>query len=156
GAESSRPVARIVAEAERLADAGVREITLIGQNVNAYHGEGPDGRSWPLGKLLHQLAEVPGIARLRYTTSHPGDMEARLIAAHGDLPALMPYLHLPVQSGSDRMLDAMNRRHTRADYLDIVASVRAAQPAIAFSSDFIVGFPGESEDDFAATLSLIE
>jgi tRNA-2-methylthio-N6-dimethylallyladenosine synthase len=156
GAESSRPVERIVAEAERLADAGVREITLIGQNVNAYHGEGPDGAPWPLGKLLHRIAEVPGIARLRYTTSHPGDMEASLIAAHRDLPALTPYLHLPVQSGSDRILDAMNRRHTRADYLDVVARVRAAQPAIAFSSDFIVGFPSESEDDFAATLALID
>src|SRR5262249_49546595 len=156
GAESSRPVERIVAEAERLADAGVGEITLIGQNVNAYHGEGPDGRPWPLGKLLHRIAEVPGIARLRYTTSHPADMEASLIAAHRDLPALMPYLHLPVQSGSDRILDAMNRRHTRAHYLDIIARVRAAQPAIAFSSDFIVGFPGESEGDFIATLSLIE
>jgi tRNA-2-methylthio-N6-dimethylallyladenosine synthase len=140
----------------RLADAGVREITLIGQNVNAYHGEGPDGRAWPLGQLLHRIADVPGIARLRYTTSHPGDMEASLIAAHRDLPALMPYLHLPVQSGSNRILAAMNRRHTRADYLDVIARARDAQPAIAFSSDFIVGFPGETEDDFDATLSLIE
>jgi tRNA-2-methylthio-N6-dimethylallyladenosine synthase len=156
GAEVSRPVAQIVAEAERLADAGVREITLIGQNVNAYHGDGPDGRPWTLGRLLHRIAEVPGIARLRYTTSHPGDMEDSLIAAHRDLKALMPYLHLPVQSGSDRILAAMNRRHTRADYLAAIARVRAAQPAIAFSSDFIVGFPGESEEDFRATLSLIE
>ncbi len=156
GAETSRPVAQIVAEATRLADAGVREITLIGQNVNAYHGNGPDGRASTLGRLLHRIAEVPGIARLRYTTSHPGDMDASLIAAHRDLPALMPYLHLPVQSGSDRILAAMNRRHTRADYLDALARVRAAQPAIAFSSDFIVGFPGETEADFDATLSLIE
>jgi len=156
GAETSRPVAKIVAEAERLADAGVREITLIGQNVNAYHGEGPDGRPFTLGRLLHRIAEVPGIARLRYTTSHPGDMEASLIAAHRDLPALMPYLHLPVQSGSDRILAAMNRRHTRADYLDAIARVRTAQPAIAFSSDFIVGFPGETENDFDATLALID
>jgi tRNA-2-methylthio-N6-dimethylallyladenosine synthase len=156
GAETSRPVDRIVAEAMRLAEAGVREITLIGQNVNAYHGEGPDGRACTLGRLLHRIAEVPGIARLRYTTSHPGDMEASLIAAHHDLPALMPYLHLPVQSGSDRILAAMNRRHTRADYLDVIARVRDAQPAIAFSSDFIVGFPGETEDDFDATLSLVE
>src|SRR5262245_43345498 len=156
GAEVSRPVKKIVAEAERLAEAGVREVTLIGQNVNAYHGEGPDGRSWTLGRLLHRIAEVPGIARLRYTTSHPHDMEASLIAAHRDLPALMPYLHLPVQSGSDRVLVAMNRRHTRANYLDAIARVRAAQPAIAFSSDFIVGFPGETEEDFDATLSLVD
>jgi tRNA-2-methylthio-N6-dimethylallyladenosine synthase len=155
GAEASRPVIRIVAEAERLADAGVREITLIGQNVNAYHGEGPDGRAWTLGRLLHRIAEVPGIARVRYTTSHPNDMEPSLIAAHRDLPALMPYLHLPVQSGSDRILAAMNRRHTSADYRDAIARVRDAQPAIAFSSDFIVGFPGETEEDFLATLELI-
>jgi len=156
GAESSRPVARIVAEAERLADAGVREITLIGQNVNAYHGEGADGCPATLGRLLHRIAGVPGIARLRYTTSHPGDMDASLIAAHRDLPALMPYLHLPVQSGSDRILAAMNRRHTRAHYLDAIGRVRAAQPAIAFSSDFIVGFPGETDDDVDATLALID
>jgi tRNA-2-methylthio-N6-dimethylallyladenosine synthase len=156
GTETSRPTDRIVAEATRLAEAGVREITLIGQNVNAYHGEGPDGRPWTLGRLLHRIAEVPGIARLRYTTSHPADMEPSLIAAHRDLPALTPYLHLPVQSGSDRILAAMNRRHTRADYLDVIARVQDAQPAIAFSSDFIVGFPGETEDDFDATLSLVE
>jgi len=156
GAETSRPVAKILAEAERLADAGVREITLIGQNVNAYHGEGPDGRAWTLGRLLHRIADVPGVARLRYTTSHPRDMDASLTAAHRDLKALMPYLHLPVQSGSDRILAAMNRRHTRAEYLDTIARVRAAQPAIAFSSDFIVGFPGEDEADFCATLSLVD
>jgi tRNA-2-methylthio-N6-dimethylallyladenosine synthase len=156
GAETSRPVARIVAEAQRLADAGVCEITLIGQNVNAYHGDGPDGRAWTLGKLLHRIAEVPGVARLRYTTSHPGDMEPSLIAAHRDLPALMPYLHLPVQSGSDRILAAMNRRHTRADYLDVIACARTAQRDMAFSSDFIVGFPGETEEDFEATLSLVD
>jgi tRNA-2-methylthio-N6-dimethylallyladenosine synthase len=156
GAEISRPVESIIAEVERLAGAGVREVTLIGQNVNAYHGEGADGQVWPLARLLYRLAEVPGIARLRYTTSHPGDMEAGLLAAHRDLPALMPLLHLPVQSGSDRILAAMNRRHTRANYLDIVAQARATQPDIAFTSDFIVGFPGESEDDFRATLSLID
>ena len=156
GAEVSRPVAQIVAEVARLADAGVREVTLIGQNVNAYHGDGPDGRPWTLGRLLERVAEVPGIARLRYTTSHPGDMEASLIAAHRDLPSLMPYLHLPVQSGSDRVLAAMNRRHTRADYLDTIARMRATRPDIAFSSDFIVGFPGESDDDFALTLSLVD
>jgi tRNA-2-methylthio-N6-dimethylallyladenosine synthase len=156
GAELSRPVVDIAAEAARLADAGVREITLIGQNVNAYHGAGPDGRSWTLGRLLARLAEVPGIARLRYTTSHPCDMDESLVAAHRDLPGLMPLLHLPVQSGSDRILAMMNRRHTRADYLSAVARMRAARPDMAFTSDFIVGFPGESEEDFAATLSLVD
>lgn len=156
GAEVSRPVMRIVAEVERLADAGVREVTLIGQNVNAYHGEGPDGGRWTLGRLLERVANVPGIARLRYTTSHPCDMDASLIAAHRDLPGLMPYLHLPVQSGSDQVLKRMKRRHTRAAYLDVIARVRAAQPKMAFSSDFIVGFPGESEEDFRATLSLVD
>ncbi len=156
GAEVSRPVAQVVAEVARLADAGVREITLIGQNVNAYHGDGPDGRPWTLGRLLERIAEVPGIARLRYTTSHPCDMEASLIAAHRDLPSLMPYLHLPVQSGSDRVLAAMNRRYTRADYLDTIARMQAARPDIAFSSDFIVGFPGEREQDFDTTLALVD
>ena len=155
GVEVSRPVARIVTEAERLADAGVREITLLGQNVNAYHGEDADGRPSSLGRLLHRLAEIPGIARLRYTTSHPRDMDDSLIAAHGNLPALMPQLHLPAQSGSDRVLAAMNRRHSRADYLAVIKRLRAARPDIAFSSDFIVGFPGESEDDFRDTLHLI-
>ena len=156
GAEVSRPVAKILAEVERLAAAGVREITLIGQNVNAYHGEDLGGRPSTLGLLLHRVADVPGVARLRYTTSHPCDLDDSLIAAHRDLPALMPFLHLPVQSGSDRILAAMNRRHTRADYLRALEKLRAAQPEIAFSSDFIVGFPGESEVDFAATLSLVE
>src|SRR5258707_14726668 len=127
---------KIVAEVERLADAGVREITLIGQNVNAYHGEGPDGTAWTLGRLLERVADLPGAARLRYTTSHPCDMDASLIAAHRDLPSLMPFLHLPVQSGSDRILAAMNRRHTRADYLAAIARVRNARPDVAFSSDF--------------------
>jgi tRNA-2-methylthio-N6-dimethylallyladenosine synthase len=134
----------------------VREVTLIGQNVNAYHGTGPDGTPWRLGSLLQRVAQVPGIARLRYTTSHPGDMEESLIAAHRDLPSLMPQLHLPVQSGSDRILAAMNRRHTRARYLGIIERLRAVRPDMAFSSDFIVGFPGETEDDFSATLALIE
>src|SRR5262245_14620193 len=156
GAEQSRPVVKIVAEATKLADAGVREITLIGQNVNAYHGQGPDGRPWPLGRLLTRIAEIPGIAQLRYTTSHPHDMEESLIAAHRDLPPLMPFLHLPVQSGSDRMLAAMNRRHTRADYLRIIERLRNVRPDMAFSTDFIVGFPGETEADFAATLSLVD
>ena len=148
GAEVSRPVAKIVAEAERLADAGVREITLIGQNVNAYHGEDTNGRASTLGRLMHRLADIPGIARLRYSTSHPCDMDDSLIAAHRDLPALMPQLHLPVQSGSDRILEAMNRRHTRADYLRGIERVRRARSDVAFSSDFIVGFPGETESDF--------
>jgi tRNA-2-methylthio-N6-dimethylallyladenosine synthase len=156
GAELSRPVAKIVAEVERLAQAGVREVTLIGQNVNAYHGEGPGGDAWTLGRLLQRIAEIPGIARLRYTTSHPGDMEDSLIAAHRDLPSLMPQLHLPAQSGSDRVLAAMNRRHTRTDYLRIIERLRRARRDMAFSSDFIVGFPTETEDDFQATLSLVE
>jgi tRNA-2-methylthio-N6-dimethylallyladenosine synthase len=156
GAEVSRPLAKIVTEVEQLADAGVREITLLGQNVNAYHGEEADGRASSLGRLLHRLAQVPGIVRLRYTTSHPCDIDDSLIAAHRDLPALMPLLHLPVQSGSDRILAVMNRRHTRADYRRAIDKLRAAQPEIAFSSDFIVGFPGESEEEFAATLSLVQ
>jgi tRNA-2-methylthio-N6-dimethylallyladenosine synthase len=155
GAEVSRPVENIAAEALRLADAGVREITLIGQNVNAYHGEDANGRASSLGRLLHRLAEIPGIARLRYTTSHPRDMEDSLIAAHRDLPALMPQLHLPVQSGSDRVLAAMNRRHSRADYLAVIERLRQARPDLAFSSDFIVGFPGESEAEFCDTLRLV-
>jgi tRNA-2-methylthio-N6-dimethylallyladenosine synthase len=156
GAEVSRPVTKIVAEAERLADAGVREITLIGQNVNAYHGKGPDGRAWTLGRLIELMAEVSGIARIRYTTSHPHDMDEGLIAAHRDVPALMPFLHLPVQSGSDRVLAAMNRTHTRADYLRTIDRMRAACANLAFSTDFIVGFPGEREEDFRETLSLVE
>ncbi len=156
GSETSRPVAQIQREAERLAQAGVREVTLLGQNVNAWHGEGPDGAEWGLGQLLFRLAEVPGIARLRYTTSHPRDMDDALIAAHRDLPALMPYLHLPVQSGSDRILKAMNRRHTADDYLRLVDRIRHARHDIAMSGDFIVGFPGESEADFQATLDLVE
>ena len=155
GAELSRPVHNIVAEIESLAGAGVREVTLIGQNVNAYHGAGPDGRAWSLARLLGRVGEVPGIERLRYTTSHPHDMDDGLIAAHRDLPKLMPQLHLPVQSGSDRILAAMNRNHTLRDYLDVVRRLREACPAIALTSDFIVGFPGESESDFAATLGLV-
>ena len=151
----SRPVAQIVAEAERLAGAGVRELTLLGQNVNAWHGEGPDGNEWGLGRLLFRLAEIPGILRLRYTTSHPRDMNEELIAAHRDLDMLMPYLHLPVQAGSDRVLKAMNRRHTAADYLRLVGRIRKARPDIAMSGDFIVGFPGETEADFESTLDLV-
>lgn len=155
GAEVSRPVARIIDDVKRLADNGVRELTLIGQNVNAYHGDGPDGKSWGLGKLLERLAGIPGIARLRYSTSHPRDVDDSLIAAHRDLDALMPFVHLPVQSGSDRILTAMNRKHTAGDYLDVIDRFRSARQDIAFSSDFIVGFPGESEQDFLATLALV-
>ncbi|WP_291864048.1 tRNA (N6-isopentenyl adenosine(37)-C2)-methylthiotransferase MiaB [Bradyrhizobium sp.] len=155
GAEVSRPVAKIIDDVLRLADNGVREITLIGQNVNAYHGEGPDGRIWSLGDLLRRLAEVPGIARLRYSTSHPRDVDDTLIAAHRDLPALMPFVHLPVQSGSDRILAAMNRRHGADDYRRVIDRFRAARQDIAFSSDFIVGFPSETEEDFVATLALV-
>ena len=155
GSEVSRPVSQILAEAERLADAGVREVTLLGQNVNAWHGEGPDGKPWGLGRLLHRLAEIPGIARLRYTTSHPRDMDDELIAAHRDLDALMPYLHLPVQAGSDRILKAMNRRHTGADYLRLIERIRAVRPDIAMSGDFIVGFPGETDADFEQTLAIV-
>jgi tRNA-2-methylthio-N6-dimethylallyladenosine synthase len=155
GAEVSRPVARIVDDVKRLADNGVREITLIGQNVNAYHGEGPDGRIWPLGTLLHHLAGIAGIVRLRYSTSHPRDVDQSLIEAHRDLVALMPFVHLPVQSGSDRVLAAMNRRHTADDYRRVIDRFRMARQDIAFSSDFIVGFPGETEEDFSATLALV-
>lgn len=156
GAESSRPAAKIIAEAARLVEAGVREITLVGQNVNAYHGDGLDGRPSTLGRLLQALAEIPGLKRLRYATSHPCDVDDSLLAAHRDVPTLMPYLHLPVQSGSDRVLAAMNRRHTRAEYLSVIDRMRRARSDIAFSSDFIVGFPGESAADFRATLSLVE
>jgi tRNA-2-methylthio-N6-dimethylallyladenosine synthase len=155
GAEVSRPVAKIVDDVMRLADNGVREITLIGQNVNAYHGEGCDGRTWSLGALLTRLADIPGVARLRYSTSHPRDVDDSLIAAHRDLRALMPFVHLPVQSGSDRILAAMNRRHTARDYLKVVERFRTACQDIAFSSDFIVGFPGETASDFSDTLALV-
>jgi tRNA-2-methylthio-N6-dimethylallyladenosine synthase len=155
GAEVSRPVEKIVEDVKRLADHGVREVTLIGQNVNAYHGQGPDGQACPLGKLLHRLADVPGIARLRYSTSHPRDVDDSLVEAHRDLAALMPFVHLPVQSGSDRILAAMNRKHTVRDYRDVIERFRRARQDIAFSSDFIVGFPGETEADFSATLALV-
>jgi tRNA-2-methylthio-N6-dimethylallyladenosine synthase len=155
GAEVSRPVGKIIDDVQRLADNGVREITLIGQNVNAYHGEGPDGRIWPLGTLLSRLAEIPGIVRLRYSTSHPRDVDDTLIEAHRDLGALMPFVHLPVQSGSDRVLAVMNRRHTADDYRRVIDRFREVRQDVAFSSDFIVGFPGETEEDFSATLALV-
>ncbi len=156
GAETSRPVAAVLKEARRLLELGARELVLLGQNVNAYHGEGPDGRSWSLARLLEALAELPGLARLRYTTSHPKDMDDDLIRAHARIPQLAPYLHLPVQSGSDRVLEAMNRGYTADDYRRIVDKLRAVRPDIALSSDFIVGFPGETEADFEATLRLVE
>jgi tRNA-2-methylthio-N6-dimethylallyladenosine synthase len=155
GAEYSRPAADIIAEAGRLAAVGAREITLLGQNVNAYHGAAPEGGQWGLGELIGALAAIPGLARLRYTTSHPGDVDDRLIAAHRDVPQLMPFLHLPVQSGSDRVLAAMNRRHTADQYRQTVERLRQARPDLALSSDFIVGFPGESDADFRATLDLV-
>ncbi|MBM3619768.1 MAG: tRNA (N6-isopentenyl adenosine(37)-C2)-methylthiotransferase MiaB [Alphaproteobacteria bacterium] len=156
GAEYSRPVAAILTEARGLVAAGALELTLLGQNVNAWHGEAPDGSTWNLAQLIHALAEIEGVRRLRYTTSHPRDMDDALIAAHRDVPALMPYLHLPVQSGSDRVLDAMNRQHGRDLFLRIVERLRAARPDIALSSDFIVGFPGERDADFDDTMRLIE
>ncbi|MCW2274160.1 tRNA-2-methylthio-N6-dimethylallyladenosine synthase [Rhodoblastus acidophilus] len=155
GAEVSRPAAKIVAEAEILARAGVREITLLGQNVDAYHGMGEDGAIWSLARLLRRLAQIEGILRLRFTTSHPNDMTDDLIEAFADLPALMPFLHLPVQSGSDAILEAMNRRHSAQDYIRLIEKIRRARPDLALSSDFIVGFPGEADADFKATLDLI-
>jgi len=154
GAEASRPAAAIRDEIARLARAGVREVTLIGQNVNAYHGVDSEGPAITLAGLIGAAATVPGIARVRYTTSHPNDMSDDLISAHREIPALAPYLHLPVQSGSDSVLKSMNRRHDAADYLKTVARVREARPDIAFSSDFIVGYPGETDADFDQTMAL--
>jgi tRNA-2-methylthio-N6-dimethylallyladenosine synthase len=155
GAEFSRPVRQIIAEAKKLVAQGSLEITLLGQNVNAYRGASADGGTWGLAELIRALAKIPGLARVRYTTSHPRDMDNALIAAHREIPALMPFLHLPVQSGSDRILAAMNRGHGTAEYLSLVERLRRAQPALALSSDFIVGFPGETDADFAATLDLV-
>ncbi|HYC98798.1 tRNA (N6-isopentenyl adenosine(37)-C2)-methylthiotransferase MiaB [Brevundimonas sp.] len=155
GAEWSRPVADVLAEARELAARGVREVTLLGQNVNAYDGEGPDGQPSSLARLAYALAEIPGLDRIRYTTSHPNDMSDDLIAAHGELDALMPYLHLPVQSGSDRILRLMNRKHGRQKYLELVERIRDARPDMALSGDFIVGFPGETDADFEQTMDLV-
>jgi len=155
GSEFSRPVAQVLAEAERLVANGACELALLGQNVNAYNGTGPDGESWSLARLLTVVAGVKGVERLRYVTSHPRDMREDLIAAHRDIPALMPYLHLPIQSGCDAVLQAMNRGHTAAEYLRLVERIRAARPDLALSSDFIVGFPGESDADFKATIALV-
>lgn len=156
GSEVSRPIGQIIDEAKRLVDAGVREITLLGQNVNAWASEDGKGNAIGLSDLLYRLADVPGLARLRYTTSHPRDMDDRLIEAHRDLRILMPYLHLPVQAGSDRILKAMNRRHTGAEYLALIERIRSARPDIAMSGDFIVGFPGETDQDFEDTLRMVE
>jgi tRNA-2-methylthio-N6-dimethylallyladenosine synthase len=156
GAEFSRPVAKITDEARHLVQSGVREITLLGQNVNAYHGIGPDGKEWNLGKLLFALAEIPQLQRLRYMTSHPRDMHDELYQAHRDLPQLMPFVHLPVQSGSDKILKMMNRRHTVKNYLKIIGRLRKMRDDLALSSDFIVGFPGETEEDFEATMKLAQ
>ena len=155
GSEQSRPVEAVLAEARRLVGTGSGEITLLGQNVNAYHGEGPDGSDWGLGRLIRAVAEIDGLHRIRYTTSHPHDMDEDLIRAHRDVDRLMPFLHLPVQSGSDRILAAMNRRHTADEYRSLVERLREARPNLALSSDFIVGFPGETDEDFAATLRLV-
>ncbi|MEX0921497.1 MAG: tRNA (N6-isopentenyl adenosine(37)-C2)-methylthiotransferase MiaB [Rhodovibrionaceae bacterium] len=154
GAEFSRSADEVLAEAGRLVAGGALEITLLGQNVNAYHGAGPDGKDWGLGRLLLRLAEIEGLERLRYTTSHPRDMDDELIAAHAE-PKVMPFLHLPVQSGSDRILEAMNRKHSAEDYLRSVEKLRRSRPDLALSSDFITGFPGERDEDFAATLRLV-
>lgn len=155
GSEYSRTPGEVVAEVERLVERGVREVTLLGQNVNAYHGDGPDGESWPLAQLLRRLGEIPSIERLRFTTSHPHDMDDDLIALFGDEQKLMPYLHLPFQSGSDRILAAMNRKHTAEEYEALIARIRAARNDLALSTDIIVGFPGETDADFEATLDLV-
>jgi tRNA-2-methylthio-N6-dimethylallyladenosine synthase len=156
GSEFSRPVSEIEAEACRLVENGVREITLLGQNVNAFHGAGPDGKVRSLAQLIARLASIDRLERLRYTTNHPRDMSEDLIAAHRDVPKLMPYLHLALQAGADRILAAMNRKHTAADYLRLVERIRAARPDIALSTDIIVGFPGETEQEFRATLDVVE
>ncbi|MFQ5621836.1 MAG: tRNA (N6-isopentenyl adenosine(37)-C2)-methylthiotransferase MiaB [Paracoccaceae bacterium] len=155
GSENSRPVGKVLAEARDLVARGVAEITLLGQNVNAYHGAGPDG-DWSLARLIRELAKIAGLDRIRFTTSHPGDMTDDLIAAFGEIEKLMPYLHLPVQSGSDKVLKAMNRQHTAGDYLRLIDRIREAREDIAVSGDFIVGFPGEEEPDFRATLDLCD
>lgn len=156
GVETSRPVEEVLAEARRLVDTGTLEINLLGQNVNSYHGEDASGRERSLAYLLNKLAEIDGLKRLRYTTSYPADVTDDLIACHKNLDKLMPYLHLPLQSGSDKILKAMNRRHTSGQYLEIIEKLKNANPALGFSSDFIVGFPGETDQDFAATMEMVE
>ena len=156
GAEVSRPVDRILTEARDLIERGVKEITLLGQNVNAYHGAGLDGSEWSLAQLIWAMNDLEGLERIRFTTSHPNDMDEALIEAHASCPKLMPYLHLPVQSGSNKILKRMNRSHTIESYLEVIARIRKARPDILFSGDFIVGFPEETEEDFQATLDLID
>lgn len=155
GVETSRPVEDIIREAKRLVEGGTVEINLLGQNVNSYHGEDSAGKERNLAHLLRRLNEIEGLQRIRYTTSYPADVDDDLIACHRDLPKLMPYLHLPIQSGSDSILKAMNRRHTSGQYLEIIERLREANPALGFSSDFIVGFPGETDADFQATLDVV-
>ncbi|NVK35951.1 MAG: tRNA (N6-isopentenyl adenosine(37)-C2)-methylthiotransferase MiaB [Rhodobacteraceae bacterium] len=155
GAEVSRSVEQIVDEARQMAAGGVREVTLLGQNVNGWHGQASDGQTWGMGRLLRELAQIDGLDRLRYTTSHPRDMDDDLIEAHRDLKELMPYLHLPVQSGSDKILASMNRKHTRDEYFRLIDRIRTMNPDIAMSGDFIVGFPGETDQDFEDTMDLI-
>lgn len=155
GAEYSRPTSEVLAEARTYAAAGIREIVLLGQNVNCYHGLAPGGDEWGLGRLIREVAAIDGIERVRYVTSYPADMNAELIAAHREVDVLMPFLHLPVQSGSDRILTAMRRRHSASDYRRIVARLRAARPDLALSTDLIVGFPGETHADFQASLQLV-
>jgi tRNA-2-methylthio-N6-dimethylallyladenosine synthase len=155
GSEYSRSVEKIVDEAKRLVDNGALEITLLGQNVNAFHGVAADGSVWSLGKLIREIAEIKGLQRIRYTTSHPRDMDEDLIETHGAVDKLMPFLHLPVQSGSDKILKAMNRKHKRDLYFDVIERLRKARPDLAFSSDFIVAFPGETEEDFEGTMDLV-
>ncbi len=156
GTEVSRSARQIINEAKALCDAGVREITLLGQNVNAWHGDGIGDEEWGLGRLLQELSQISGLARLRYVTSHPRDMDEALIAAHREIDILMPYLHLPVQAGSDAILKAMNRKHTAAEYISLIKRIRQTRPDIALSGDFIVGFPGETDADFEATLDLVD
>ncbi len=155
GSEFSRPVQPILDEAVKMARGGTKDINLLGQNVNAFHGEGPDGKTWGLGRLIREVAEIEGVERIRYTTSHPRDVDDELIEAHRDVEKLMPYLHLPVQSGSDRILKAMNRKHTADDYRRLIDRFREARPDLVFSCDFIVGFPGETDQDFEDTLQLV-
>ena len=155
GAEVSRPTSQVLSEVKQLVARGVREVTLLGQNVNAYHGEAADGSTWGLARLIRELAEYDGLDRIRFTTSHPMDMDDDLIAAHGDVKKLMPYLHLPVQSGSDKILKRMARKHTRDEYFRIIDKMRAARPDLALSGDFIVGFPEESDQDFEDTMDLV-
>ncbi len=154
GAEYSRTAQEVIDEAHRLVDQGALEIILLGQNVNAYHGIGPDGTTWGLADLIRKVAEIDGLERIRYSTSHPRDMDDDLINAHGEIQKLMPFLHLPVQSGSDRILEAMNRKHDAQLYRDVIARIKKLRPDIAFSSDFIIGFPGETEQDFEDTMQL--